>query len=137
MYINDLGYFWKLRIQKESENISEWDLEVYINHLDKLKEDFKIRFGDLDNMHIPECLISQSYVKIYHRRYECDIEDWYIEMYVDLVAIALLESENPPNIGAISILLLSSPSSEQQLNLSYLHSQLHGWFKLAYAMWIQ
>ena len=33
MYINDLNYFSNLRILKESENISECDLKIYINHL--------------------------------------------------------------------------------------------------------
>ena len=54
MYINDLKYFSNMRILKESENISDCDLEVYINHPDTLREDFKIRFGDLDNMHLPD-----------------------------------------------------------------------------------
>ena len=40
-----------------------------------------------------------------------------------------------PNIVSISMLLLSSPSLEQQLNHSYFHSKFHTWLKLALAMW--
>ena len=64
MYINNVGYFSNLRIQKESENISDCDLEVYINHLDKLREDFKIRFVDYNNMHVPEWLLTPFDMKI-------------------------------------------------------------------------
>ena len=46
VYINDLEYFSNVRISKEFENISVCDLEVYINHLIKWREDFKIRFGN-------------------------------------------------------------------------------------------
>ena len=64
MYINDLTYFSNLRILKESVNISDCDLEVYINHLDKLREYFKIRFEDQENMHIPEWHVTQFDMKI-------------------------------------------------------------------------
>ena len=43
MYINDLNCFSSLRTIRDSENISHCDLEVYIDHIDKLSEDFKIR----------------------------------------------------------------------------------------------
>ena len=54
MYINDLKYFSNLRILIESENISDCDLDIYINHLDKLREDFNKSFEDIDNIHVPE-----------------------------------------------------------------------------------
>ena len=54
MHINDLKCFSYLGIQKEYENISHCELEVYINHLDNLRDDFKIRLRDLDNIHDPE-----------------------------------------------------------------------------------
>ena len=54
MYVNDLNNFSNLQILKESEDISFCDMRVYINYLDKLREDFKIHFGEMDNMHVPE-----------------------------------------------------------------------------------
>ena len=53
---NDIKHFSNLRIQRECENISVCDLEVNINNLDKLRDDFKILLGDLYNMHVPESL---------------------------------------------------------------------------------
>ena len=35
-------YFFNLRILKESEGISDCDLEAYINYLGKLREDLKM-----------------------------------------------------------------------------------------------
>ena len=40
------------------------DLEVYIDHLDKLIKDFKVRFWDLDDMHFPEWLVTPFDMKI-------------------------------------------------------------------------
>ena len=51
----------------ESAKISDCDLGVYINDLDKLREDFKIRLGDLDNMRVPEWLVTPSDMKIYNK----------------------------------------------------------------------
>ena len=64
MYISDLTYLSKLLLLRESEHISDCDLEACINHFDKLREDFNIRFGDLDNMHVPEWLVSPFDMKI-------------------------------------------------------------------------
>ena len=57
-----------MRILKESENISDCDLEAYINDLDKLREHFKIRFGDLDHMHVPDWFATPFDMKI-HSKY--------------------------------------------------------------------
>ena len=43
------------------------DFEVYINHLDKLREDFKINFWDLDNMHVPEWPVTPFDKEIYNK----------------------------------------------------------------------
>ena len=61
MYISDIHVHRRFEIflnfanKKKSENISDCDSEVYVNHLDKLR-DFKICFWDLDNAHVPEWL---------------------------------------------------------------------------------
>ena len=46
--------FSSMRIRKESENISDCELESYINDPDKLRDNFNIRFWNLDNMHAHE-----------------------------------------------------------------------------------
>ena len=78
-----------LRILKESENISDYELEVYINYLDKLREDFKIRFGDIDNMYVPNWLVTRFYMNIDNKCNEYDLEHELIEMYMDLEAKAV------------------------------------------------
>ena len=54
MYIPDLRYHTDIPILKESVSNSDCDLEAYLNQLDKLREYFEIRFGDLDNVHVSE-----------------------------------------------------------------------------------
>ena len=74
---NDLKYFYNLQILKESENISDCDLEVYIIHLDKLRVKFMIHFGNLENMHVPELLVTSFDMKIDNKGYECDVRYGY------------------------------------------------------------
>ena len=104
-------------------------MELYINHHHKSREDFKIRFGDVDNMHI-----TPFEVKIDNKGRESDIKDELIEMHVDLEAKELFKSNTSSNIEVILILLLSTPSSQQQPNDSYLHTQLHTSLKMVSAM---
>ena len=85
-------------------------------------------------MHVPDRLITPFDMKIDNKGYESDLEDELIEMYVDFEAKALFKIKTSEIIGALSILLLSTPSSEQQSSLSYFHSKLHPWLKLALAM---
>ena len=56
---SDFKYFSNLRILTESEHMSDYDLEAYIIHPDRLREVFYIRFGDLENMYVPEWLVTQ------------------------------------------------------------------------------
>ena len=81
---NDMKYFSNMQILKESENISECELELYINNPDKLGENFKIRFGDLENMHAPEWFATPFDANTYSRGYESDMDDERIEMHVDI-----------------------------------------------------
>ena len=92
MYIN-FKYFLNLPIQKESEKVSHGNLAVYIYHLDKLGEDLKIRYEDLDNMHVPEWLVTPFGMKIDNKCYESAQEDELIEMHADLKAEALFKSK--------------------------------------------
>ena len=91
MYIDDFKCFSNLQILKESGNISYFDSEVYINHLDKLREDIEICFGDLDNMHVSEWIVTPFDVKIDNKGIECDLEDELIEIHVDLEVNALFK----------------------------------------------
>ena len=83
-------------------------------------------------MHIPHWLATPFDMKIDNEGHEYDLEDELIEMHVDLKAKALFTSYDFS--GAISMLLLSTPSSEKQPNISYLHSQPHKWLKQVLAM---
>ena len=72
MYFYNLRYSSYLRILIVSENISHCDLEVYINHLDKLRV-FKLRFGYFDNTRVPEWLVTPFSLKIDNKGYESDL----------------------------------------------------------------
>ena len=76
-------------------------------------------------------------MKIDNKGYESDIENEHIEMHVDLKIKHCSNVKTTVSIGAMSILLLSTPWTEQQTNSSYLHSQFHTWLKLVLAMWTQ
>ena len=54
----------------------------------------KIRFGYLDNMHVPKWLVTPFDMKIDNKGHESDFEDELIEMHVDLESKALFKSEN-------------------------------------------
>lgn len=90
----DFKYFPNLQILKESENIPDCELEIFIKHLDKLIEDFKKRFEDLENMHVPEWLVTPFDMKIDDECNECDLEDELVEMSVDLEAKVLFKRGN-------------------------------------------
>ena len=100
MYIKDIQvnkrfiYFSYFRIPKESHDLSDCDLEVCINNLDKLRKDFMLRFEDLDNMHFPEWLAAAFNVKKDNEGYEFYLEDEVIEMHVDLKAKALFKGKD-------------------------------------------
>ena len=67
-------------------------MEVYINHVDESK-DFKIRFANLDNMHLYERLVTPFDMKIDNKGYAYDLND-LIEMHVNLEAKVFLKSKN-------------------------------------------
>ena len=50
-------------------------MEICINNLDKLRENFKIRFEDLDNMYVPGWLVTQFYMKTDNEGSEYDLKD--------------------------------------------------------------
>ena len=70
------------------------DLEAYIKHLDKLRKDFKIWFGDLNNMHVHEWLLTPLDMKISNEGYESDLEHKPTAMHVVLEAKALLKGKS-------------------------------------------
>ncbi|KAF2367302.1 hypothetical protein FHG87_001946 [Trinorchestia longiramus] len=66
-------------------------IDIYIEHLNKLREDFKTRFQDLENMQVPEWLVTPFDKKTGNKSNESDLEDELVEMCVDLEAKALFE----------------------------------------------
>ena len=60
-------------------------------------EDFKIRIGDVDNVHVSEWLVTPFDVKL-NNKHESDVEDELIVMRVDLKAIALFKCKKPRRI---------------------------------------
>ena len=69
-----------------------------IIHLDKIREDFKICFVDLDNIHLPEWLDTPPVREIYNKGCESDLEDELNEMYVNLELEVLFKSNNRLNV---------------------------------------
>ena len=63
-------------------------------------------------MHVPEWLVTPFDVKIYNKGHVSDFEDKLIQMNVNLGIKAMLKRKTPENIGAVSILLVSTQSSQ-------------------------
>jgi len=90
----DFKYFSNLRQLEEDENISDCDLEIYIKHLEKLREDFKVRFEDLEKMHVPDWIVAPFDLEIENADIESYLEDELVDMCVDLEAKSLFRSKS-------------------------------------------
>ena len=61
---NHFNYFSNIRMRKYFEKITGGDIEIYVNLLDKIRNDFKIRFWELDYMLVSEWLVTPFGMKI-------------------------------------------------------------------------
>ncbi|XP_071036604.1 zinc finger BED domain-containing protein 5-like [Parasteatoda tepidariorum] len=82
----DYQYFSNLR-QLE---IKEEDLEIYTGHLQKLSDDFKLRFVDLENIDIPDWIIMPFSVQI--ESVDINLQDELVELLSDLGAKTLFKN---------------------------------------------
>ena len=90
----DFSYFSSLRQleDEEKEKISDCELEIYINHLGKLQEDFKVRFKDLDEMNVPDWIVTPFDLKMENSDIEFYLQEELIDMCADLEAKFLFKS---------------------------------------------
>ena len=109
----------------EDHSISDDDIEIFTNHLGNLQYDFRVRFKDLENMTIPEWIITPFDVKFENLSVEPECEYELVELSVDIAAKAVFESrslsdfwynvntrEKYPKLGAAAEpFLLAFPSS--------------------------
>jgi len=79
----DYKYFSNLQQLK----IKEEDLEIYTNHLQKLSDDFKLRFVDLENIDIPDWIIAPFSTQT--DNVDINIQDELAELLSDLEAKTL------------------------------------------------
>ena len=78
----------------EDRSVSDDDLEIFTNHLGNLQDDFRVRFKDLENMTVPEWIISPFDVKFENVSVEPECEYELAEICVDIAAKALFESRS-------------------------------------------
>ena len=78
----------------EDHSISDDDIEIFTNHLVNLQDDFCIRFKDLENMIIPELIITPFDVKFEKLSVETECEYELAELSVDIAAKAVFESRS-------------------------------------------
>ena len=90
----DFKYFSNQRQLEDGENISDCDLEIYITHLEKLREDFKVRFEDLEKMHVPDWIVVPFDLEIENADIDSYLEDKFVDMCVDLEAKSLFRSKS-------------------------------------------
>jgi len=69
-------------------------IEIFTNHLGNLQDDFSIRFKDLENMTIPEWIITPFDVKFEDLSVEPECEYELAELSVDIAAKAVFESRS-------------------------------------------
>ena len=86
-------------------------MEVYINHPDKLREDFHIRFGVLGNIHVPELHGTQFDMKIDNKGYESDLKMNLLKyMWTSKLRHCSKEKTSPNEVT--SILMLSNINTD-------------------------
>ena len=76
----------------EDHSISDDDIDIFTNHLDNMQDDFRFRFKDLDNMTIPEWIITPSGVKFENLSVEPECKYELAELSVDIAEKAVFES---------------------------------------------
>ena len=84
----DFKYFSNLMLHSlhSRQNISDDDLKIFTNHLQKLQDDFIIRFEDIRNMRIPAWILTPFEVKFENLDLEPDLECELAELSVDAAA---------------------------------------------------
>jgi hypothetical protein len=78
----------------EDHSISDDDIEIITNHLGNPQNDFRFRFKDLENMTIPEWIITPFDVKFENLSVEPECEYELAELSVDIAAKAVFESRS-------------------------------------------
>ncbi|OUC40838.1 hypothetical protein D917_03783 [Trichinella nativa] len=79
---------------EEGADVSDRDLEIYINHLEKLEEDFKIRFEDLESMTVPDWIIAPFDIETGNANIEFSLQKEHVEMSADLEAKLLFKHKS-------------------------------------------
>ncbi|XP_003369530.1 putative zinc finger protein [Trichinella spiralis] len=116
-----------LKKLEEGAHVSDQDLETYINHLEKLEEDFKIGFEDLESMTVPDWIIAPFDIETGNANIEFSLQEEHVEMSADLEAELLFKHKSlskfwssvnitnkyPKLSAAAQPFLLAFPSSYQ------------------------
>ena len=76
-------FFFQLEIKEE-------DLKIYTSHLQKLSDDFKLRFVDLENIDIPEWITAPFSAQI--ENLDINLQDELSELLSDLETKTLLKN---------------------------------------------
>lgn len=71
---------------QESGSLSDVDLEIYTKHLDKLKEDFKRLFEDLEKMHVPDWILRPFDMEMQNADVYLQLQEDLFNMTMDLAA---------------------------------------------------
>ena len=78
----------------EDHSMSDDDIEIFTNHLGNLQDDFRVRFKDLENMTIPEWIITPFDVKFENLSVKPECEYEIAELSVDIAAKAVFENRS-------------------------------------------
>jgi len=78
----------------EDHSISDDDIEIFTNHLGNLQDDFRVRFKDLENMTIPEWIITPFDVKFENLSVEPECEYELAELSVDIAVKGVFDSRS-------------------------------------------
>ena len=81
-------------LEQAGDTFSDEDLHTYISHIDKLREDFKKRFKDLEDLEVPEWIMSPFNSNLDDDSIDLEIQEEFIQMKMDLEAKSLHTKEN-------------------------------------------
>ena len=78
----------------EDHSISDDDIEIFTNNLGNLQDYFRVRLKDLENMTVPEWIITPFNVKFENLIVEAECEYELAELSVDVATKAVFESRS-------------------------------------------
>lgn len=75
-------------------SISDEDIKIFTNYLQKLRDDFRIRFDDIERMTVPAELVTPFDVNFENSKMKPELEQEISEINIDIAVKSIFENRN-------------------------------------------